>query len=176
MPEQVAFIDTETLGLDPDVHPIWEIGLIVDGQAYEWQLPVTARELALADPRALEITHFEERYLPHKRIEKDEAMSMLARLTRGRHLVGAVPNFDEERLRRLMWRYEIDPGWHYHLIDVETLCVGVLTAQGLKVGLPWDSTKLSELMGVDRSGFLEHSALGDARWAKALYEAVQSLV
>jgi oligoribonuclease (3'-5' exoribonuclease) len=26
----LAFVDTETTGLDPDVHQIWEVGLIID--------------------------------------------------------------------------------------------------------------------------------------------------
>ena len=34
---QVAFIDTETGGLDPEDHPVWEIAVIVDGEEYVWQ-------------------------------------------------------------------------------------------------------------------------------------------
>jgi hypothetical protein len=55
----LAFIDTETTGLDPDRHEIWEIALIVDDQEYQWFLPV---DLGKADPIALNIGRFHERY------------------------------------------------------------------------------------------------------------------
>ncbi len=37
---------------------------------------------------------------------------------------------------------------------------------------PWDSNKLSLAVGVDPDDFDRHTALGDARWAKAIYERV----
>lgn len=68
----LAFIDTETTGLDADHHEIWEVALILrrldrpDGgperylpdEEYVWQLPV---DLSRADPIALNIGHFHER-------------------------------------------------------------------------------------------------------------------
>jgi hypothetical protein len=76
--------------------------------------------------------------------------------------------------------------WHYHLIDVEALAAGWIAAQsgpvpiliaGANVGLvsgrpPWRSEELSRAVGVDPDDFDRHTALGDARWAKAIYEAV----
>jgi hypothetical protein len=39
--------------------------------------------------------------------------------------------------------------------------------------LPWDSDALSRLCGVDPPGEVErHTALGDARWAMRLYDAI----
>lgn len=55
----LAFVDTETTGLDPDFHEIWEVGLIVNDEERLWQLPV---DLKRADPKALEIGRFHERY------------------------------------------------------------------------------------------------------------------
>lgn len=37
---------------------------------------------------------------------------------------------------------------------------------------PWKSEDLSRAVGVNPDDFERHSALGDARWAKAIYEAV----
>ena len=37
---------------------------------------------------------------------------------------------------------------------------------------PWDSDALSRAVGVNPDDFDRHTALGDARWAKAMYEAV----
>jgi hypothetical protein len=83
------------------------------------------------------------------------------------------------------------PSWHYHLQDVETLAVGYLTAlrrfvpespeiAGLTPGqlatlgdLPWDSEFLSSALGVPvPSGEDRHTAIGDARWARDVYDAV----
>lgn len=62
MTSTLAFIDTETTGLHPVRHEIWEIGLILrkdDSRAeYVWQLPV---DLARADPIALNIGRFHDR-------------------------------------------------------------------------------------------------------------------
>lgn len=185
---RLAFVDTETTGLDPDVHEIWEVGLIVrevDGSEHEhrWFLPV---DLGRADPQSLEIGHFYERHnaeaapgdlhgWPPAAFARD-----FAKQTRGAHLVGAVVSFDEERLRRLLRANGACPAWHYHLIDVEVLVVGYLQSraalqwgEGSEWGPPWGSEELSQAIGVPIPSKEErHTALGDARWAKRLYDAV----
>lgn len=197
-PSKLAFVDTETTGLDPDRHQIWEVALIVDDQEFRWFLPV---DLGRAEPVALTIGGYHERH--PQRFGSDEAISDtdfaypsqfapdFAALTRGCHLVGAVISFDEERLRKLLRSNGACPEWHYHLIDVEALAVGYLAGvsdalvrygrasapdgvQAAPVGLPWKSEDVSRLLGVDPEQFNKHTALGDARWAKAIYEAVTS--
>lgn len=181
----IAFVDTETLGLDPDYHPVWEVALILDDTEYVWQVEVTAREKALAHPIALEVARFAERYnVERDALPREQVARELWDLIPDRcHLVGAVISFDEERLRRMLWHYGLPIPWHYHLVDVEALAAGWLAAghdwsEGLPVGdkarPPWDSTELSLAVGVDPERFTRHSALGDARWAKAIYEAVMS--
>jgi hypothetical protein len=82
------------------------------------------------------------------------------------------------------------PTWHYHLVDVEALAAGVVAemrrntrggmtwGRGCAIGdpispePPWSSSDLSRAMGVDPDDFDRHTALGDAQWAKAIYEAV----
>ena len=170
MTAPVCFVDTETLGLDPDINPIWEVGLITpDGGEHVWQLKVTPRDLNLAHPIALEIGKFNDRYDPDSACDPTEFCAIFRSLTKGLHLAGAVVSFDEERLRRMFWKHGLGPGWHYHLVDVENLAAGKLGAAP-----PYKSDDLSARIGVDRSLFAEHTALGDARWAKAMYEAVVS--
>jgi hypothetical protein len=83
------------------------------------------------------------------------------------------------------------------LIDVEALVAGWVSAQCMGEALdggrgtvgvrrpdgslnhidgrpPWDSDELSLAVGVDPEQFDRHTALGDAKWAKALYEAVMA--
>jgi DNA polymerase III epsilon subunit-like protein len=169
-----VFVDTETTGLDPDRHEIWEVGLIYKPpqtdvwQERTWFLPV---DLGRADSFALKLTDFHSRYPSELSVSLEAFARMFAKLTRGKHLCGAVISFDEERLRKLLKANGACPEWHYHLIDVEALAVGYLAAQGKTLALPWDSEELSAAVGVEADAH-KHEALADARWAKRIYEAV----
>lgn len=248
---KLAFVDTETTGLDPDRHEIWEVALIVreevepepreiierDGPEivgrtlesqprrmidteYVWQLPV---DLARADLIALNIGRFHERRYPGnpypispftmlggnvEKIEHERTTDLPAEateralgvvseqhlqiwaerfvaLTWGATILGMVPSFDEERLRRLLVRLGQCPGWHYRPVDVETLAAGYRAGRadqtirsGGYVGeefvpaIPWKSDALSKAIGVDPDQFDRHTALGDARWTRAIYDLV----
>lgn len=194
----LAFIDTETVGLDPDRHGIWEVGLILrqeDGseEEFSWQLPV---DLVQADTIALNIGRFHERRLPtfgvvdiEHRVQHalegkggfvlhpnmmGQWAERFVRMTRGAHLVGAVVSFDAERLWRLLRSLGECPMWHYHIVDVEALAAGWLARDpdSLPVEPPWKSDALSRMVDVDPDTFDRHTALGDARWAMAIYDAV----
>lgn len=211
MTAPIAFVDIETTGLDPDVHEIWEVGLIdPDGAEHRWFLPV---DLGRADPIALDIGGYHRRHpegynhdfatpsdfvgdpwVLHAVTDPWDFAAAFCELTRPRngervHLAGAVVSFDEERLRKLLRANGACPEWHYHLVDVEAVAAGWIAAQGwpiekaatgrrgelveLNSGRPgWDSKALSSAVGVDLEQFREHEALEDARWAKAIYEAV----
>jgi hypothetical protein len=190
----LVFIDTETAGLDPDRHSIWEVALITpDDREHVWQFPVD--EMA-ADPFALNIGRYWDRRWPvgiqevsdldaiyeahspksRRRNFPDQGRAIkpgrnwcehFRDLTAGLHLAGAVVSFDEERLRKLLHQHGVLHRWHYHLVDVEALAAGKLGVEP-----PWDSEELSRAVGVDPDGFARHTALGDARWARTIYDAV----
>lgn len=189
----LAFVDTETTGLDPDRHEVWEVALRLrvppdaDGKApadvvRHWFLPV---DLAVADPVALTIGGYYARFerpeppaprqgrrasqsvWPDEQILEDFAAEF-ARLTHGAHIVAACPSFDDGFLKRLLRRNGACPGWHYHLIDVEALAAGAL---GLEP--PWDSDHLNLLLGIDVEG--KHTAEGDVAWSVAMYDAALDL-
>lgn len=167
----LAFLDTETTGLDPDRHEVWEVGLVrrdeVGEQEFRWLLPV---DLKYADPVGMEIGRFNERYdLDMVQAEIGEWCQEFAHLTAGAHLVGAVISFDEERLRRLCQKFNVETSWHYHLVDVEALVAGKLG-----IAPPWKSDDLAAAVGVTLSEEDRHTALGDARWARDLYDAAMA--
>lgn len=190
---RLVFIDTETTSLRPD-RRAWDIGLIVRDPGkpdIEEQWFIAARDLDLgnADPFALRIGRFYERHpelsTPIKGRDPwgsdigeihNECMvlELVEELTRGAHLVGAVPNFDAEVLAARMREHGLAPSWHHHLIDVEALAVGWLaTEPDSAVGLPWNSDELTARLGLDPVPEEErHTALGDARWARAIYDRV----
>jgi oligoribonuclease (3'-5' exoribonuclease) len=176
---KLCFVDTETMGLDPDRHEIWEVGLIVRSEdsndvEYEWKLPV--RHPEYADQIALTINGYydrqDETYIKYQSAlyqlhEINDFAYDFLMLTMRSHLVGAVVSFDEERLRKLLLREGYTPMWHYHLVDVESLVAG-------KLGWtpPWKSSELWEKMGINEEDYAKHTALGDARLARDLYDLV----
>jgi DNA polymerase III epsilon subunit-like protein len=190
---RLCFIDTETTSLRPD-RRAWEVGLIVRDPGkpdaeHHWFVDVRDLDLGNADVMSLKIGRFYERHpqvasehlsSPAVRRE-DDALRTIERLTRGAHLVGAVPNFDADVLGTRMRANGICPSWHYHLIDVEALAVGCLTTE-LRLGnteikpgvleLPWKSDDLSAMLGIRVSGEDRHTALGDAKWAMRIYDTV----
>jgi hypothetical protein len=178
----VCFVDTETLGLDADYQPIWEVGLIdAVGTEHHWFLKVTPREISLAHPKALGMGGFVERYERPGATHPSVFAHQFAGMVDSCHLAGAVVSFDEERIRRLCWTHGAPVTWHYHIIDVEPLAVGFLARADSSAFTqddtnplrpPWDSNALSLAVGVNPKDFDRHTAIGDCRWAKAIYEAV----
>lgn len=193
----VAFTDVETTGLHPELHEIYEVGLILpDGAEHRWWLPV---DLAQADPFALEIGKFHERhphgysyragedvpdaaFIDHGLMEPAAFALQFSVLTFRKHIAGAVVSFDAERLARLLRSHGRSPDWHYHIIDVEALAVGYITGHDRRQGVdpwfvtepPWNSDELSEALGIKVPDGDRHTALGDCRWARAIYETVMA--
>jgi oligoribonuclease (3'-5' exoribonuclease) len=180
----ILFVDTETLGLDPDLHAIWEVAAILYNPETDkvedtqvWQLGLTSEQMAQADPVALDICQFEKRRADSiMHTDPFEFAVEFAALASGYHLAGAVVSFDEERLRRLLAQHGVDHTWHYHLIDVEALAIGYLNARedppDAATRLPWKSDSLSWALGVEPDEAGRHTAMGDAKWALAIYRAV----
>lgn len=187
-PSTVAFIDTETCGLNPDRHPIWEIAVIVDEVEHLWTQEIYGGMMdwqRFADRWVLENTRIVSDYDPLQSMSPKQSVERFAELTRDRYLVGANPAFDESRLAR-SWRawHQADwnPPWKYRLYDVESMLVGY--ARGLdldefKGGVPglrecaaFFGTEWYGEQGIELDEASHHTALGDARVVKAIFEKI----
>lgn len=182
MSKRLIFLDTETTGLDIRHHRIWDLAYIVrepDGSEREVQYFLKDMNLAEADPFALNIGKFYERFpnpdhaadpwaISGTTHPGDAAMSVFMDF-KDVIIVGAVPWFDAEFLKHMLWRAGLLPTWHYHLVDVETLAAG-------HAGLvpPWDFDYILEFYGLEYDEAERHTALGDARMAMRLYDAVMA--
>lgn len=109
------------------------------------------------------------------------------KLTAGRRIVGCVPSFDELMMRHQwasVYGWSRDFPWHYQTIDVEAVAMGYalrceheMTGSGFpdEVTDPMSGNFLSEYFSVAPPTPEErHTALGDARWAKRLWNGVMS--
>jgi hypothetical protein len=201
----LVFLDTETTGLSLD-DEIWEVGAIrreFNGRQTEVHFMIEHDiEQCVKLPEPFASDHAKRYHLELGKttpVSQKDAAFFLAELFYDKpHVVGAIPNFDTERIALLLRRFDYEPNWHYHLIDVEALAVGylageaawapVLYAQGLyedagnvTMGfqtanqLPWDSNELSRMCGVEPPNENErHTAMADALWAMRWYDAIMT--
>lgn len=188
----INFLDLETTDLDPRKGQIWEVGVIrrrhgVD-EEFLWQFAV---DLDRANPRSLEVGQFHDRFVVPPGFEAarldpgtgqvQEPLSLGKALFDFQglwewedgwpvtHMVGAVPSFDDGYLKVLFAERQLRVCWHYHLVCVENLAAGKLGVEP-----PWNSEELSHAVGVDPDRYLRHSAIGDCRWARDIYDAVMT--
>lgn len=180
----IVFMDTETLGTHIDA-PIWEFAAIRrnyynGGVVKEHELHMFIHHYAdpwLTGDDALPEqfqADYRQRFDAGTAYGKSGAAEVIAGFLAGRpHIVGAVPNFDTERISHQLLRPEHIPNpWHYHLVDVENLAVGWLAARGELMDPPWKSDALSLAIGINPAAFDRHTAMGDVRWVRAQYDAI----
>ena len=174
----IVFLDTETTSLRHD-RRAWEIGLVVRepniiDRDYSWFVSEGDLDMGNADLMSLKIGKFYDRHpdsqpgTGHAAIRSEwDVLHRVELFTRGATIVGAVPNFDTEVLGNRMRANGICPSWHYHLIDIETLAAG-----SLRLAPPWDFDSLLAKFGLTYDESSRHTALGDARMVRDLYDAV----
>ncbi|MFD6740743.1 3'-5' exonuclease [Streptomyces anthocyanicus] len=193
-PPIIAFVDTETTGLDPFLHDPWEIAVIlrVDGQDEEHVLRIEP-DLTNADPAALSLNRYQQRIAHPDWVwdDRETAARRLHTLLDGAVIVGSNPAFDVEMMTHLLGRYFDQPRpWHYRAYDVVTLAVGALYGRAAErtraacdatwyskiaraVGWPWRSHDVSRTVQIEPPApDFAHTALADARWARDLWDQI----
>ena len=190
----IVVLDTETCGLDIN-DPIWEVAAIrrdPDGTETEYHAFVRHNVRAAERlPESFRADH-DARYREDRAVTPFGMVEGLLTLfgppedyRQRAHVVGAVPSFDTERLGRLFRAFasECEVPWHHHIQDAETLALGYVAALAKEYPAsrfadymasvpPIDSDELSALVDVDPDQFERHTAMGDVKWALAIYDAV----
>lgn len=191
-PTKLVFTDCETTGLDVRRHDAWEIAWItfntLENRWVEEVRRLWPPALQDAEPMALSVNQFYERTRPvgeGEQIAWDDPRYVAEELSyalAGKHIVGACPWFDATFYEKLLRANGFQLAWHYHLIDVEALALGSLALQKVPnhdayvqrdLPLPWKSDWLAKELGLERPAEKErHTALGDAREAKQVFEFI----
>lgn len=183
---KLVCLDTETTGVSDDCD-IWEIGLIARTDAgdveYCWRLRPS---MWAAEPTGLRISRYYERIgvlggaeigagyrVVHPKggdkTTADAVALELAALLDGATILGAVPDFDTRHLSKWLAERGQCGTWRYHLVDVETLAAGAL-----RLPPPWNFDDLLGRYGLSYDEADRHTALGDARLVRDLYDAVMN--
>lgn len=160
----LVFLDTETTGLDPDRHEVWEVAYSIDGGPTSSLL--LTHNLATADQDALNLNGYWNRY---DTAAADPTYDIKLRgILAGATVVGSNPAFDTAFLRA---RWGVTP-WHHRLVAVESMA---LQAFG------WDRPKgLKDVAAALRAGGADipepdHTAAGDVATLIAVYDALRQL-
>lgn len=183
---RIAWIDTETSGLDPIYHDAWEVAAIVrdtddpgPDAEHVWQFSIREGH---ADPKALEVSGFETRFLVRTgrgwgaarigdglvfNLSRAEAVAEIQDVLRDAWIVGANPGFDNAFLAVLFGRAEHKVTWQYRLTDIESM---VMTRMGWPT--PRSLRESAEALGIEVDEATRHTALGDAKLCRAIYDAL----
>lgn len=180
----ICFIDTETTSLDRYTREVWQVAIIrrePNGSEESYEAKVAGIDLSEASPASLKIGRFYDRYdmrhtqtpvmmPPNPYVHPASVAYAVERMTRGAHLVAAVPSFEDTSLAPLLKRHRLAPAWHYHLVCIENVLAG-----WFGVVPPYSSDELSMRVGVDPTVFERHTAMGDVQWVRAQWDAWQLL-
>jgi hypothetical protein len=197
----LVFLDTETTSKGPDRRP-WEIGLIVrrPGKADEehhWFIADYHLDLGNGDPESLAIGRFYQRhpgYAPPEALANPADLSWLPKdrfappvveardewkvlraveqLTRDAQVWCSNPAFDIPMLDARMRYHDICPAWYYHHEDIKSLARGWLHGRNMPLPENDSTVELAKACGIDPGAYPAHTALGDCRLMRDLYDIV----
>ena len=165
----LCFIDTETTGLDSRIHQPYEVSWWLEGEdaPVTWGVP---HGLDMADGTALRVGgYFDRGFAPWGgENERRSIASRLMEAMRGVTLVGSNPAFDAAMLTRFIGA----PVWHHRMIDVAQAGMWVF-------GLDRPEGLAGTALRCKAAGFdipePDHTAEGDVRATRAVYEALRAI-
>lgn len=192
-------VDTETTGLDPARHEVWEIAVIdrEDGTEHLWRMKP---DLVKADPAALRVGRYYDRARdmcggcmrpdraydligwtgkdPYEWSSPAAVAEVAASLLDGATLIAANPAFDAGFLAVFLNRHGQAATWHYRLRDIGSMAWAWLQAHHLPHHLDTPSMDAGTddfacALGVEPEKFERHTALGDCRLVKAMLDVIE---
>jgi len=164
----LAFLDTETTGLDPILHEIIEVAVVVEypnGDINQWSTKVKPQHIENAQPEALAKNGYANH--PEEWDDAppfDEIAAKVAAVLDGCVLVGHNIGFDHAFIKEALQRADCPAKLRHHTVDTVTLAYEHLVPRGL-TSLSFD--RIRDFLGWSRKG--GHMALKDALDCQKLY-------
>lgn len=179
----LAFIDVETTGLDPERHEIIEIGCIVVKQipqsggkgcaievVDEFETKVKPEHIETAEPEALRINGYNSGDWLFA-ADLKQAMKTLSELTDGANMIGQNVFFDWQFIDRAFKTTGVPNKMHYHRIDLMSMafakCYHEERLQRFNLGA------LCDYFGVKNDA--AHTALADIRATVEVYKKLLAI-
>ncbi len=158
----LAFIDTETTGVEPR-HELIELAVVrVSGYNFsvleEWEAKIKPRHIELANPEALKINHYNKEDWKGA-LDLETALKIFLEKTADVILVGHNLVFDWFYIHKALAEFDLKPTFYYKSLD--TFSLGW---QKLRHLPEFNNLSLSEM--ANYFGIIQekpHSALDDAR-------------
>lgn len=170
----LAFIDMEMTGLNPEMHEIIELGAVITTPELkmieEFDLKIKPERLSDADPVSLKVSN----YSPAEwggAVTLREAMETLNQKAKDCIMVGHNVAFDAMFLETAYARLGLQNSMHYHKLDTVSIAWAKLHREP-----DLEHFSLRELclrFGVENPK--AHTALSDARATYLLYKKLMSL-
>lgn len=175
----LAFIDLETTGLNPEKHEIIEIGCIIAKQIpqavggakveiiEEFELKVRPEHIETAEPEALRVNGYNDADWLFA-VDLKKAIEMLAEKTKDCVMVGLNVAFDSEFLDHAFFKTGVKNEMHFHKIEVMSMAFAKLyhEADVQRFSLHY----LAEHFGVKNEN--AHTALADIRTTFEVYKKI----
>jgi len=172
----LVFMDTETTGLDADVHEIIEIAIIAADGEVLLHTKIKPEHLERASPKALEINGYNEEDWKYAPTFEEVASKIFAHLSGEVVIAGQVVDFDLRFVNASLKRYYSKLGMEpkqiedtmraisYHKVDTSTMAFEHLSPLGATSMSLWATCKA---LGIKNPK--AHTALADIETTRQVY-------
>lgn len=180
--QQLIFLDTETTGLNPDIHEVIQIGCVIVSQDWissntptfemveQFELKIKPERIEDADPTALRVNGYDAADWVFAYTAK-EAMTILADKAKGAIMVAHNVAFDHMFIEKAFRNVGIENTMHYHKLDTISIAFAKLhTNHDIE---KFSLRALGEYFGIENKQ--AHTALSDARATFELYQKLMQM-
>jgi len=171
----IAVTDTELTGLDPDIHEIIEIGLVlIDPITFEpierYDTKVIPEDIETASPKALEINGYKEEEW-RDAVPLREALEIYSDITRGGVFLAHNMATDWAFMRAGFKKTDVIDQLDYHRIDLFSVAFTLLRGSELT---EFKLAMLANHLGLPEEA-LPHRAMGGAECAYQIFRRLMQM-
>lgn len=182
MKEDLIFIDTETGGLDPDVHSLLQIGYVIENpnwQTHRNEMVISKHNYTTTE-QAMKINNLDLDFIREVGNTEDyavrEIINHIARTCTTKPVViGHNVNFDIGFMKAIFKRtgYDYESTFNHRVVDTMSI-LRALNHAGIIPDTACNSAGAFKFFGIDNEN--AHTALADAKATRELYWRLISIL